>query len=428
MRITKLHLTLFKNFKDRTFEFPDPNFTVVIGNNGLGKSSVLKAAQVALGGLLQSIPTLPAKPVFRRLFKPDEQFMEWSENTKSWQNEPADTATDAYVEIPKTDLAEYYVSAWRFLQKKPDVETLFWKRRFKTSGRTVDRVFETSDIGRYSLALYHQYKTGKGLMPIIVSFNAYRVYAEAPKVTKAWLRMPRLEKGYYNALSDTVNFESVYNWLHDYDAAIARDDEFAGTRESFYVALKRAMSPYLKDITYNSRFQEFEITLDFGTPENPKPEKPKLLSICSDGVRGFIGMVAEIAYRCVVLNGNRGLNAVTDSNGVVLIDEIDMLLHPNWQRHVVSDLIAAFPNIQFIATTHSPIIVQSLEEDQVINLDPEGDKLNYQNYGYEDIAKYVMLMDDPARSEKFNRKAEVAKKYFQLLAEGRNRKDADMVA
>jgi len=80
-------------------------------------------------------------------------------------------------------------------------------------------------------------------------------------------------------------------------------------------------------------------------------------------------MVAEIAYRCIILNGKLGTRAVVASPGVVLIDELDMHLHPRWQRHIVKDFKAAFPNMQFIVTTHSPFIVQSLESVDLINLD-----------------------------------------------------------
>lgn len=89
----------------------------------------------------------------------------------------------------------------------------------------------------------------------------------------------------------------------------------------------------------------------------------------SDGYRNIIGLAADIAYRCIQLNPHLGENAVIDTPGIVLIDELDLHLHPNWQRQVVADLKNAFPNIQFVATTHSPFIVQSLEADELINLD-----------------------------------------------------------
>jgi predicted ATP-binding protein involved in virulence len=80
-------------------------------------------------------------------------------------------------------------------------------------------------------------------------------------------------------------------------------------------------------------------------------------------------MIADIAFRCIQLNPHLGRDVVNLTPGVVLIDELDQHLHPNWQKRVVNDLKVAFPNIQFVATTHSPFIVQSLEADELVNLD-----------------------------------------------------------
>ena len=68
-------------------------------------------------------------------------------------------------------------------------------------------------------------------------------------------------------------------------------------------------------------------------------------------------MIADIAYRCVSLNGHLGKEAALKSKGLVMIDEIDMHLHPEWQQVVISSLEKAFANIQFILTTHSPQVL-----------------------------------------------------------------------
>ena len=104
----------------------------------------------------------------------------------------------------------------------------------------------------------------------------------------------------------------------------------------------------------------------------------------SDGIISYTEMVAELSYRCIVLNGSKQEKTIIDTNGVVMIDELDLHLHPNWQRHVVSDLKTAFPNIQFVATTHSPFIVQSLAKDELINLDlkEENEGLESSPYNY----------------------------------------------
>jgi len=88
----------------------------------------------------------------------------------------------------------------------------------------------------------------------------------------------------------------------------------------------------------------------------------------SDGYRNTVAMVADIAHRASRLNPHHSVEVAKKTNGVVLIDEIDLHLHPKWQRRIVRDLQTAFPSLQFIATTHSPFILQSLNPGEVIDL------------------------------------------------------------
>src|SRR6202011_5938064 len=75
--------------------------------------------------------------------------------------------------------------------------------------------------------------------------------------------------------------------------------------------------------------------------------------LLSDGYRNVIGMAADIAYRMASLNPQLLADAVQLTPGVVLIDEVDLHLHPNWQRVVVGRLLETFPKVQFVGTTHS---------------------------------------------------------------------------
>jgi hypothetical protein len=104
--------------------------------------------------------------------------------------------------------------------------------------------------------------------------------------------------------------------------------------------------------------------------------------------------------------------------GVVLIDELELHLHPQWQREVVEKLRTTFPNIQFIVTTHSPFIVQTLRPDELILLDdmPMGD---FSNRGIEEIATKIMGIDDPTVAPRYIEMLDVAREYFQAL-EGQN--------
>ena len=95
-------------------------------------------------------------------------------------------------------------------------------------------------------------------------------------------------------------------------------------------------------------------------------------SSLSDGQRTLIAMVADIARRACLLNPHLGENAVKDTPGVVLIDELDLHLHPKWQRSIVANLKKAFPKIQFFATTHSPQIIGEVRTEELIVLGEDG--------------------------------------------------------
>ena len=84
----------------------------------------------------------------------------------------------------------------------------------------------------------------------------------------------------------------------------------------------------------------------------------------SDGEKGIISLVADIAYRMALLNPNL-LDKVLETPGVVLIDEIDLHLHPSWQKKIMDNLMSIFPNIQFIVTTHSPSILLNVPKENI---------------------------------------------------------------
>ncbi|MGH9765374.1 MAG: AAA family ATPase, partial [Blastocatellia bacterium] len=90
----------------------------------------------------------------------------------------------------------------------------------------------------------------------------------------------------------------------------------------------------------------------------------------SDGQRSMLALVGDIAQKAVTLNPHLGPNALEETPGAVLIDELDLHLHPKWQRRIVEDLRRTFPKIQFVATTHSPFLIQSLRSgEELIMLD-----------------------------------------------------------
>ena len=100
----------------------------------------------------------------------------------------------------------------------------------------------------------------------------------------------------------------------------------------------------------------------------------------------------------------------------MLIDELDLHLHPNWQRVVVRNLTSLFPNLQFVATTHSPFIVQSLDGHGLINLSDQGVlEERREPYSIEDVAEETMGVEAPQRSKLFLEMEAAAKHYYELL-------------
>jgi len=118
----------------------------------------------------------------------------------------------------------------------------------------------------------------------------------------------------------------------------------------------------------------------------------------SDGQRIILAMVADIAYKAASLNSQLEEKAALETPGIVLIDEIDWNDHPNWQRKIVDSLKTTFPKIQFIATTHSPFIIQSCRVGELIEMN-ESEPAEYADQSIENIAEYKMGVKIPQRQD-----------------------------
>ncbi len=135
----------------------------------------------------------------------------------------------------------------------------------------------------------------------------------------------------------------------------------------------------------------------------------------SDGYRSMISLVADIAFRSWSISPL----AITNQRqeGIVLIDEIDLHLHPNWQKHIIADLKRVFPKIQFIITTHSPFIVQGLRASELINLDGISPNGEPENHSLEENAMLMGVKNE--KSKKFDEKASIAEAYLKMVEKGK---------
>ena len=164
-----------------------------------------------------------------------------------------------------------------------------------------------------------------------------------------------------------------------------------------------------QSVIYSSRYGEIAIKNADGAVIR--------FSALSDGYRNVIKIVTDIATKMCILNPYLGKTALQKTPGVVIIDELDLSLHPTWQKRIVRILKTLFPKIQFVCATHSPFIIQSLEPGELIILDDiEGEE--YSGQSIEDIAEDIMNVSTPQYSEKKQRMYEAAEDFFDALENG----------
>lgn len=124
----------------------------------------------------------------------------------------------------------------------------------------------------------------------------------------------------------------------------------------------------------------------------------------SDGEKTTLAMVGDIARRLSILNPERPVEEVMHGTGVVLIDEIELHLHPQWQREILPKLAKTFPNCQFIVTTHSPQVLSHVEAESVWLLQRGADgKITAENpersFGLDSNRVLVELLGVPERPQ-----------------------------
>lgn len=133
----------------------------------------------------------------------------------------------------------------------------------------------------------------------------------------------------------------------------------------------------------------------------------------SDGEQRLFSLIADIARN---LSLQEVEEQIPHRSAVVLIDEIDVHLHPKWQRKIVPSLEDLFPNCQFIATTHSPFVIQAVDRRKILLPDSRRHLVHDdQNNSIEDIIEDIQGVDLPQRSLRAERLSEAAEKYFGLL-------------
>lgn len=387
MHINKIHITNFKGINDYEIEFKG-NFNLIIGNNGTGKTSILEAISVGLGAFLAGVDDI--KSVH---FTTDEIRRE----TKLL----GDGSTDLDYKTPvRVDC--------NITLNKHNYDFTRQKKSLKSSRSTI----EPRDICKEATALL---KDDNSILPVI-SYQSFSRIANQRRDTWANSDSKPFSRSsaYIDCLGEASNTKMITKWFKRMEQISWQTHK----RIKEYEIVKSSVSKFMNSMldTKNAR-----IYYDARTDELMYSCENESLPIrfLSSGFRTLIGMVLDIAYRMAILNPNL-LNKVTKKTpGIVLIDEIDMHLHPKWQWTVVSALKETFPAIQFIATTHSPLIIASCKNEHLISLNSLNAKPVYakttKGWQIDDVLNSIMNTSnrDPDTIEKLNEISRLAKLKLQ---------------
>jgi len=393
MKINDINIKNFKGIENIDLTF-DEQFNVLIGENGAGKSSILDAISIGLGTFLMNTTA--------------------SFGLKGTKSRPLlkDEIRKVIVSDNNIELSDVELSGTFCINS---IDTCIpWKREQKIGAKNLT-VRDAYELKRYGRNIIEGLHTNLDF-PLFANHTTGRLWGQIYEKSKTEKKIEyektgsRLD-GYYACLDPRSIDQKFLNWFKTYEDSILKFNK----DRALYDAFTGAITSMVKD--WNEI--HFHWGLDDILGKNEEGKWVQLRNL-SDGYKGIISLTADIAYRAIKLNPHLGERAVLDTEGIVLIDELDMHLHPKWQRHIVEDLKRTFPRIQFIVTTHSPFIVQSLKKEEVISLDVEDINEDPFTKSIEEIAEQDMDVVDVKRSQKFMHFQQVAALYFNLIEEGKN--------
>lgn len=335
MKIQRLDMLNFRGVAELALDFTERT-TAFVGVNGVGKSTILDALAIALSQLTWRINSMPnkARPIALDDIRHGSEFarievtVELRGQSVTWAIVTNRKKTASVDPIRKSDL-EALNTAVKGLESE-------WHQVAST------------EKDSYNL-------------PLAVYYDVHRAVLEVPMRVRERLTHKHHEV-YQDALDHGgANFKRFFIWFRNFEDAEneARTDN-TSFRDRGLEAARAAISNFtgFEGIKVR-RKPKMRMTVRKGSDEF------NVLQL-SDGERNMLALVGDMARRLCVLNPS--LTNPNEGAGIVLVDEIDLHLHPRWQREVVGKLEATFPNCQFIITTHSPQVLGELKPESVMLL------------------------------------------------------------
>lgn len=343
MQISHIRIKNFKGFESCNITL-HPSLNLLVGDNATGKTSVLNALAIGIGSWFLGMAGI---------------------------EKPLGIDADAIRLVP-----HFFPDSIDFEEQPPSRiectalvmgETITWARELgKRGGRTTS--VEARQITAAAESALKSVRAGETVaLPLICTYGTQRLWFEKGRrlrsKAQASRRLPSRLDGYRDCLNSTIQETDLLHWFRDQSTAMLPD-----RRDTIALELvKHAIISCADDATglyYDGRYRDVVV--------QTKLRGSQLLRNLSDGQRIMFTLAGDLARRIAILNPHFGSEALRKTSGVVLIDELDLHLHPKWQRRVIADLRCTFPALQFIATTHSPQLIGEAHPSEITLLDEFG--------------------------------------------------------
>ncbi|MBE9128999.1 MULTISPECIES: AAA family ATPase [unclassified Coleofasciculus] len=346
MIVKRLKINSFRGIGNLTLEFNQKEPTILVGLNGAGKSSILDCLAVLLshfvaeihdpagtGRFINEQDVTAEQKVARRFFRPEDI----NNGAEKTQNEIA-------IVIEEREI-NWFIALSK-LKERP-------------------RGGNVRELEGICLRIKNQLRNNPVVnLPLTVYYHVNREFCDdIPQHTSQQYWSKQLEV-YERALTGArISFNSFFEWfkeLEDVENEFRLDDP--DYRNPQLEAVRQAISSLLPGFS-NLRVRRTPLRMTV-----KKHDKELIIDQLSEGEKGLLAMAGDLARRLAI--ANPGLAAPLQGCGIILIDEIELHLHPAWQREIIPALTRTFPNCQFIVTTHSPQVISQVQPESIYLLEP----------------------------------------------------------
>jgi hypothetical protein len=389
MRIDSLLLENFKGFQRRELTF-HPQFNLVVGENGTGKTSLLDALAVAVGSWFLGVSGVDTRHIY-----PYEVRLQGfhSEAGTNWEGQ-----YPCFIEASGSINHEGYL----------------WRRSLNVPGGRTTRI-GAAGIKKLAEQATRAVREGQSInLPLISYYGTGRLWlvpreqgqVKEPPSSLLNKQFSRLD-GYKTSVDPRLSVSALTQW-------VARQSWFSfqqgGQDSQIFQVVRHALVqiiPGVEDLFFDANLGEVILRFADG-------DQQPFMNL-SDGQRAMLAVVGDLAQKAATLNPHLGADVLRETEGVVMIDELDLHLHPTWQRHVIEDLRTIFPKIQFICTTHSPFLIQSLRSGEELLMLEGQPTAKLGDLSIAEIAEGIQGVPDTSVSARYAEMKDTAKNYLQLL-------------